>query len=631
VVTAVVAIALFWIAWDNGSYGIGERSAIAIVTSWALIVGLGLAVWPLRRLSRTAIAMAILLGCLALWTLASIIWTPDRETTFVEFVRVALFASVFVLVLVASDRSVLGSFLDGMTIAIVATAAVALVSRYFPSSMPDRGLTTFLPGSSTRLSFPLGYWNGLAIFVALGLPLLLRGAANWRHPLVRSAAVAAVPLLASVIYLASSRGGAATALVAGIVMLITARRWAVSAALAAAVVASAITIVVLAAQHELLNGPLDTAAAARQGHLMALATLLVCAATVGVFAVCTRLETRTPPRWAGRALTAGAVLACVGVALAASPGTLVENFKKPPAALASSNGDFIRAHLMSGNGSGRWQFWEAAVDQWRDSPLIGQGAGTYQYWWPAHGSLSYFVRDAHSQYLQTLGELGIIGFALLVGALGLGLVAGVKRTSTEPDVRRRTAIAAPLSLATAWIVAAAIDWMWQLTATTIAAVVAFALVTGPAADRRPLLDAAPERSGRVRGSVLAAAAVAACLVIACSALPWLVDLKIGASRAAAERGDGAAAAADALAARNLQPWASSPYLQLALVSEQTGGLRAARTWIGRAIDRNDQDWRLWLVAARIDVKLGHAAQAQRELRRAIELNPRSPLFQNLRP
>jgi Tfp pilus assembly protein PilF len=121
------------------------------------------------------------------------------------------------------------------------------------------------------------------------------------------------------------------------------------------------------------------------------------------------------------------------------------------------------------------------------------------------------------------------------------------------------------------------------------------------------------------------------LVIGISAIPWLAELKIGASQAAVRRGDGAAAAAAALAARNLEPWASSPYLQLALVSEQAGSLRAARTWMDRALARDPGDWRLWLVAARIDTKLGRSEHARRELARAIQLNPRSPLFENLTP
>ena len=68
---------------------------------------------------------------------------------------------------------------------------------------------------------------------------------------------------------------------------------------------------------------------------------------------------------------------------------------------------------------------------------------------------------------------------------------------------------------------------------------------------------------------------------------------------------------------------------LALVSEAAGDLPPSRIWIGEAVERNRRDWRLWLVAARIEAKLGRTRAAERSLRRAIALNPRSPLFEGL--
>jgi len=122
--------------------------------------------------------------------------------------------------------------------------------------------------------------------------------------------------------------------------------------------------------------------------------------------------------------------------------------------------------------------------------------------------------------------------------------------------------------------------------------------------------------------------VAALVVIVCNALPWLAALRLKESQDAVARGDAAAAVGDAFAARNLEPWAASPYLQLALIAEQTGAPDDARQWLASALARSPRDWRLWLVAARLDTKRGAAGAAQRELRRAKQLNPRSPLFAN---
>jgi hypothetical protein len=631
---ALTAATVFWVAYDNGSYGIGSRSSLALAIGWALILGLGLGLFPLAPPPRAAILVGALLAGFAAWTLFSLAWTSDREATFAEFDRVVLLLGVFVLVVVASSRALLPSYLDGLTIAIVAIALVALVSRLFPSTFSDRGLGVFLPGAHTRLSFPLGYWNGLAIFVSMGLPLLLRGAASWRHAATRGAAVAGIPLVASVVYLASSRGGVVTAAVGGLVALAACRRWSVFAALAIGTIGAALAVGALATRRTLVNGPLPSPLAASQGHRAALVLVLVCVATALVYAAASHLGVRKPPDWAGWALLllASVVLVVLVATESGRVHRLEQRFREPPSAAPVLGSNFVQAHLLSGNGSGRWQFWTAAVDEWRDRLLIGHGAGTFQFWWLAHGSIALFVRDAHSLYLQTLAELGIVGLVLLVAAFAVGAAAGVRRLGASSADDDRVAVGALLGLTVAWLVGAGIDWMWQLTVTAAVALLGFALLTGPAT--APAVPAAPDDVDPPRRSPVflrVGAIVAIWILMACSAIPWLADLRVGASQAAARRGDGAAAAADALAARNLEPWASTPYLQLALVSEQAGAPRAARVWIDRAIARSPDDWQLWLVAARLDTKLGHIAAARRELARARELNPRSPLFAALSP
>jgi len=120
----------------------------------------------------------------------------------------------------------------------------------------------------------------------------------------------------------------------------------------------------------------------------------------------------------------------------------------------------------------------------------------------------------------------------------------------------------------------------------------------------------------------AAAIVAGWLLICAIALPLLSGIKVSASQDAVGRGDVAAAIKDAADARSIQPWAPTPYQQLALVEEQAGNLRDARAWIRKAIEHNPDDWALWLIAARIETVQGAVAAARRSLARARELNPR---------
>jgi Tfp pilus assembly protein PilF len=109
-------------------------------------------------------------------------------------------------------------------------------------------------------------------------------------------------------------------------------------------------------------------------------------------------------------------------------------------------------------------------------------------------------------------------------------------------------------------------------------------------------------------------------------LPLLTQLALQESQQAVRADDPAGALEHALDARQLQPWAAAPYLQLALVHEVRGDLPAASVAIEEAIERDPENWRMWLVAARIETSSGRIAEARSRLARAVELNPRSPLF-----
>jgi tetratricopeptide (TPR) repeat protein len=122
--------------------------------------------------------------------------------------------------------------------------------------------------------------------------------------------------------------------------------------------------------------------------------------------------------------------------------------------------------------------------------------------------------------------------------------------------------------------------------------------------------------------------VAWALVFA-QAIPLLAQNEINESETALGREDLDGAFASARAARDIQPWAATPYLQLALVSEEAGLVLQARQWISEAIERDSRDWRLWLVSARLETKLGQVAAAEQSLQRAVALNPRSPLFRSV--
>ncbi len=621
----LVAAGVFLLALNDGTYQVTARTSVAIALWWAVGLGVVLRLCPRRRLGAEAWVAAGALALLGVFTAISMAWADSAEGAFAELDRILIYLGVFLLVVTVTRPGDAVSWSDGLALGITAVGLLALTSELFPGSVGPDAPPAFFPGEN-RLSYPVNYWNGLAILVGIAFPLLLRAATATRPAWARGLALVPFPALTAVIYLASSRGGAATALFGVAIFLLLAGRR--IAALSATVVAGAGTVgavMVLVARHELSDGPIGSAAASGQGHSAALLLALLGLLCAVVYAAWCTVEPRRPfrpSRGTALGLAVAGLAALALVTAAADPVQKFNDFKKPPSQDKISESDFTKAHLLSANGSGRWQLWESAVDEWKQSPVVGEGSSSYEAWWAEHGSLTKFVRDAHSLYLETLGELGVVGLALLLATFGAGFAAAGRRL-VRLGAEDRTTVAALVGALVAFMVGAGIDWMWELTVVSAIGVVCLALLAGPATDTGTRAGA---RSPRVRlvlrGAVVAACAVAVCL----EGILLLSHTRLQQSQSAAARGDTTGAMSAALDARSLQPWAASPYLQLALLSEQSQNLSAARVRIGEALDREQSDWRLWLVSARIETEAGNISRARRDLRRAKTLNPRSPLF-----
>jgi O-antigen ligase len=315
-----------------------------------------------------------------------------------------------------------------------------------------------------------------------------------------------------------------------------------------------------------------------------------------------------------RALAMGATVVVIAAIVLAHPVRRWHSFTQPPPTFTSVG--YTQTHFLSGNGNWRYQFWSQAVDELETRPLLGRGAGSFSAWWEQHGP--GFVANPHSLYFQTLGDLGLVGFALLAGAFGIGAVAAFRR------LRRLTnpladSVAAALAAFVAYAIAAGVDWLWELPAITAPAVALLALSLAPS---EPQLDVVRTRTLWPAVGALAAAAV----------VLFAADLKLGdwfltASRSAASRGDLPRALDDARTAHRLQPWSASAQLQVALVQEAQGQLSDAESSVEKAIRLDSSDWRTFYIAARIQKARGAADRAEASLAAVRRLNPHAPVPQ----
>ena len=120
----------------------------------------------------------------------------------------------------------------------------------------------------------------------------------------------------------------------------------------------------------------------------------------------------SPSRRVGQ-VTAGVLVALVLIAIVlAHPIRQFDTFKSN-AAVGHAHGTATTNHLLNTSGSGRWQFWTAAVSEFKAHPLNGGGAGSWLAWWLQHPVIPAFTQYAHSLYLESLAELGIIGLLLI--------------------------------------------------------------------------------------------------------------------------------------------------------------------------------------------------------------------------
>jgi O-Antigen ligase len=620
-VTVVVALAILGLALANGGYSAGVYAAATVVVWWVVLLALGLRFGPRDSIPTLALVAGVVLAAFALLSMLSIAWADDAGRAYSEGIRAMGYAGLFTLVVILSRRGEAGRWLAGVAIGFVAVAVLALASRFIPS-LPggDQEIASAIPIAAARLSYPIGYWNGLAAAMAIAAVLLCWLGVSAGTRIARSLAIGALPLCALVVYLASSRGAAVAGVIGLAVMVAFGReRLPQLAGLAIGGVGAGVLVLLARTRHELVNG-VSSDTATRQGHEILAATVLVVGAVVlARWLLDEPIRGWALPRSVIRVgLVIGAIVVVVGL-IAADPARRLDEFNDPPSE-QPAGADFIAAHATSGNGEGRYQFWSAAVDAFKSEPLRGIGAGGYEAYWNQHGSITRPTRNAHSLFLQSMAELGLPGIALLLVFFAAAIVGAARRPPDDPGAMQS---AAALAVVAAGAFSAATDWTWELPAVFGPVVVAVALLTGPGLQTQ----SAPPRSSR-RGWGLAAGGAALIAVLAAGVL-MLAEVALSSSRDAVNDGDLSAAVDDATDAVALEPWSATPRLQLALVDEQAGDLAAAHRRILEAIDRSPDDWALWFTRARIEARSGDVEAANRSLARARELNPRSAVFQQL--
>ncbi len=617
---------IVYLGLKGGGYDPLVHDRVGIAIWWIAFAGVLAGALPRRRPGRLAWVALGLLAAFVAWTALSLGWTESTSKTSADLARLAGYLGIFALAVFTRVSRESERLIGAVATGIVVVTVAALLSRLHPAWFPAADQTaTFIEDSRERLSYPINYWNGLAGLIAIGLPLVLQLATDAKTILFRALAAAALPAMALAIFFTLSRGGIAAAAIALAVFFVIApdRLPKLLSALVAGV--GGVLLIALASQRDALQHGLENATAHRQGNAMLAITLVVCLA-VGATqaAISYGLLNGKRPRWTvvsrRTSLIAASAAAFLVLVLAGAfdaPGRASDGWDEFQRGGGPGAGT---GRLNSVAGQSRYQLWQAAIDENASEPLTGTGSGTFELWWARHNDTGESVRDTHSLYLQTLGELGIAGLLLLLAFLAVVFAAG-GRAAARAAPGERSRLAAALAGCIAFCLTAAVDWMWQIPVLAVALLLlASMLVTaGRRSDRRgrPSL-------GLPLRAALAAVALAAIVAIA---IPLATATLLRDSEADARAGDLDSALAAARSAENVQPGAAPPRLQQALVLEERGNFALAAAAARAAVEREPDNWRNWLVLSRIEAESGKAEASVRDYRQARSLNPKSPVFE----
>ena len=623
------AAALVVLSFESGGYYPGATAIAALAALGALAAWVLLAPNALAGLGKSALIVLTLLAAFAGWTLLSGTWSRAPGLALVEFDRALLYVAVFALFACAGRTGAraraLVAILAGaaLIVAVIGLAAWLLPHEIHVSASFDR----------RRMSYPTGYWNATGLLAGLGVVWSLHlASASREHWMLRVAGAAAIAPLAAVIGFTASRGALGATVAGVIVYVLATRSRGVVVGMLACVPIAVVSFVVVAHAPDLATTVFPPGTIA-QGHRAALALVLVVIGGALLRALLVLLDRQLasidvpkPSRRTGFQAMAAALVIVVVVGIAIGvPGRLshaYHQFSNGPRSTQTGE-----ARLTSLSSDGRTQIWHIALKYaFAPDPLVGSGAGTFAALWNRYRPLPSDVLLASSLYIGTLGDLGLVGAALLFAALLAIVLALVRRTRLHGA--EGAAWAGLLGGAVAWLVFAAVDWNWQIPACTIWLFAVGGLAVSRALASRARgsnsdtsdLASAPKRSRRVVtwAMRIAIAGVAVGLALVPRALE---RSERGLDRAIVDlqRDDCAGAQSQAAASRDAVPQRSEPYMVLAYCAAREGRNTAALGYAATAVNRDPTNWEVYYTQGLVQAAAEERSRAA--LRAAVLRNP----------
>jgi hypothetical protein len=639
VLTGVLLVVVLYAAFEHGAVALPAGARVQVVIA-ALAAAAGAAwLWtgtPRLAAPRLAVAGTALLVVFACWTGITLLWSVAPNQTWIELNRAISYLLTLCLsiALGVSYARAIRHLATGFLLVALAVTLYGLGQKLFPGLHIGGVFDLNQTGPLARLQEPLGYWNALALFVALAVPIALALAAGGaRSPAGRAAALCAIEPMLLVIALTYSRGGL-LALGLGLVVAIgiSGERLRSAIWLMAAAVATVPPLVFGLESHSLTAAGVSLGHRETAGALLALIVL----ASLALLVLAARWLIAIEPRLAvaakhtralRRVALAGAAVLVVGavVALSASSRGFTATFSHAwhtfTSTKTTSNTDPSR--LLSADSQNRWVWWKEAAGAFSDRPIGGWGAGSFGVVHLLYRRNSLTVQQPHSVPLQFLAETGIVGALLAIGGFLLVAASAAGLPRRLPRGRERLLAAAVFGGVTTYAVHSLYDWDWDIPAVTLPTFLFLGVLVG--ARRRSLVGGlVPRPSATARALTLGALTLWLCAFALSAVLPSWAASKASSALVAASSSSPAtlrSAQASAKLASDLDPLSDAGLRVEATIALHRGQPALARAYLVQALRRNPTDVQGWNQLAQAYVVMGDVPGASTAAQRLIALDP----------
>jgi hypothetical protein len=567
------------------------------------------------------LALAGLTG-LWLWSWLSASWAESADQALVTSGRWALYAAMLaaLLLLARTER-------QRWLPLIFATIGVVVVAGWVVLQMLDGDVEALFFGG--RLRDPLGYVNGQAGYFLLGFWPCVALAEQERSKVLAGLGAGCAVVLGALLVLSQTRGvlPATAASVVVVLALVPGRPRRIVALAVIGLGLVAISAPLLDVYQNLPEGQqADPELVKFAARRILLAAFVVAVAWGIAQAVLGRFRAGGSPTasWMerGERFLATAVVAIALMVAVVALGDPVDKVRQ-------QYDDFVNLRVqdpgstrfLSGGGY-RYDYWRVAWLEFKDAPLIGQGAGNYDDLYFVERRTTEDIRQPHSLEMQTLAELGLVGmlFVLLfVGAVAAGLWRQSRRALELPE-RRVVAVAAGGAFV-AWTVHTSVDWLHNIPGVTGVALCAAAALVAPWTRRR---------GGTVSSRIVTVALVAVAAVAAADSVGRLAYAdkdRIDAREVLRSDPVEALRLANRSLALNDRS-VPTMYLKSAAYA-RLGRYRQARHTLFDAVELEPRDHLTWALLGDLAARRGDFRDARRYYVRSLSLNPRNPFVRAL--